>query len=186
MPYKSIKVSSALVLPRRMRKKLRSSYGITINSQELPAKLSASDTIYSIGDVTTANLLRAGYIPKIAVFDYSTERKRKVLRIINKNYPNPIKVKNASGEISVELWNALRSALRSGKRVGIRVYGEEDLAALPIIHMCRNGSFVIYGLRGIGMDLIKANSKVKAKIYGILSEMQRYSTKREKDIKRKR
>ena len=54
----------------------------------------------------------------------------------------------------------------------IRVYGEEDLAALPAIVLAPVSSVVIYGLPDEGGIMVTVTQGVKDRIYNMLDKMK--------------
>ncbi len=161
----------SLCITSVLRKELAKPFGRLMDTKGLMAYLKKGDIVYAIGDVTLDGLLRQGFTPKVGIFDYRTERSTIHLPIINRAYPNPIHVDNKRGEISAELWKAVQKASKSKSDVGIRVHGEEDLASLACIYFAKEGSIVVYGMRGKGMSVIRINKKIKNYIVKVLKRM---------------
>ena len=160
-----------LKIDESLRRELSKPFGKVLTSKQIENEIRKSDEIYAVGDVTVATLLKLGYVPKVAIFDYRTERSRVVFSIIRKKYRRPIKVKNSRGMLSISLWNAVKKAANSKRSVGIRVNGEEDLGSLACIHFAKDGSKIMYGLRNRGVVMISANNRIKSYIKKTLRRM---------------
>ena len=154
-----------------LRRELSKPFGKVLSSKQIEKGIGKSDEIYAVGDVTVATLLKLGYRPKVAIFDYRTERSRRVFDIIRKKYKHPIKVRNSRGMLSVDLWNAVKKAAKSKRTFGIRVRGEEDLGSLACINFARDGSKIMYGLRRRGIVIISTNNKIKSYVRKTLRRM---------------
>ncbi len=168
---KEFHFSKSLRMDKALRKELSGQFGKITDAPMLKKHVSKSNTIYAVGDVTVSKLLAKKYMPKVSVFDYMTERGRKVFPIISKTYRKPLKAVNKRGELSVSLWNAVRKAVKSGKQIGIRVYGEEDLASLVCVYFAKEGDYVIYGIRNKGMAVVKINKNIKKYVAKVLDRM---------------
>jgi len=158
-----------------LRKELSGPFGIIMNTRQISKKIRKDETIYAIGDITVATLLELGYAPKVAIFDYKTERKTSNLPIIRKTYRNPICVRNPRGVLSAALMNTVGRVSMMKSPVGIRVYGEEDLASLACIHFAKRGDLVMYGMRNRGIIVIRVNQKMKRYVIKIFNIMAKTS-----------
>jgi GTP-dependent dephospho-CoA kinase len=154
-----------------LRKELSRPFGKTMKISQVVEKVGMNEIIYAVGDVTVSALLEHGYKPKIAVFDYRTERKRVDFPIIRRTYANPLHVKNPRGVLSLKLWKAVRRASRSRIPFGIHVIGEEDLASLACIYFADKGTKVMYGLRRKGIVVITIDEKIKKYVTMVLKRM---------------
>ncbi|MDD2655553.1 MAG: DUF359 domain-containing protein [Candidatus ainarchaeum sp.] len=116
--------------------------------------------IIAVGDQAVYSLLKRGIRPHVAVFDFRTMRgpvDDVVRKRIEEEYPSPECIKNPAGTISEALFLLVPSLMRSGG--ALRVEGEEDLAAIPFIHMLKKGYVVLYGQPGAGCVLVDGKSK---------------------------
>lgn len=163
--------SRGLKLDDELREELSSPFGEILKTSQISRRIGKNKTIYAIGDVTVASLLKLGYMPKISIFDYRTERRVSLMPIIRMTYKNPMRVKNCRGVLGVPLWKAVEKAFRMKTAVGIRVYGEEDLASLACIYFAKNGSIVMYGMRKKGIAVIIVDRKIKRYIVRVLIRM---------------
>ena len=113
--YKSMLLKIAgKKLSETARTKLKKPLG---NFSSIPST-SSNPPIITVGDVTTANLLRAGLSPKLAVLDLKVQRKKIATSPSTgaqgpRNDGEVIKVKNPPGQISRSLILAVDRALRS-------------------------------------------------------------------------
>ncbi len=160
-----------LRLSTKLRKELSRPFGKIVDNSAFKRSVKKNARIYAIGDVTVAALLEMGYKPRVAIFDYRSERARKVFISIRKRYESPITVRNKRGFISRQMWSAVGKASSSGKGVGIRIYGEEDLAALACIHFAKVGDIIVYGMRGKGMALVRVTKAIKSYIDSVIVRM---------------
>lgn len=165
-PHRDLKLNAQL------RKELARPFGKIMKAEQLARKVDRKNIIYAVGDVTVATLLELDYRPKIAIFDYRTERRKANFPIIKKFYKNPLYVENQRGVLSRNLWNVVKKASKSKSPYGIRVHGEEDLASLACVYFARNGTLVMYGLRNRGgIAVIRANEKIRKYVLGVLKTM---------------
>ncbi|MBL7169889.1 MAG: GTP-dependent dephospho-CoA kinase family protein [Candidatus Aenigmarchaeota archaeon] len=128
-----------------------------------------------VGDVISANTIKAGIKPDIIVFDQKKYRNRvdaKTRRILD-NYPGKlVRVKNPPGTITKELWRAIRRVLESKETVKIQVEGEEDLAVAPFVMESDSDTVILYGLMDQGFVLVNVNKDVKEKVKLLLERME--------------
>jgi hypothetical protein len=126
-----------------------------------------------VGDVATAELLKAGVRPDVAVIDFLVMRSfvsNDVKKIID-GYNIPIiRVENPAGAISPELHHALETAKPPVKIV---VRGEEDLATLPAVLTAPIGSLVVYGQPNEGVVLIEVTEEKKREFQSLLEKFER-------------
>lgn len=116
--------------------------------------------IIAVGDQAVYSLLARGIRPHIAVFDFKTMRgpvAEGVRERIEKEYPSPERIENPAGTISEELFIAAPRLMRNGG--SLLIDGEEDLAAIPFIHLLKKGYAVLYGQPGTGCVLVDEKSK---------------------------
>ena len=161
-----------LILPDKMRRQLGKVHGKLIRESEIDKELKGAGRIYAVGDATVSLLLRKGHLPDISIFDYRIGRRGVVKPLIKKFFPKPIRVRNRSGTISKELWNAVKRA-RGKRGYAIFVSGEEDMAAVPCAYFAPLNSLVIYGLPGKGLNLMKMTPFMKKRIRRILVLMKK-------------
>lgn len=161
-----------LVLPVSLRRTLGKVYGRVVTGRGLERTLRNTSEVYAIGDVVVATMLRKGMIPRVAIFDNRTGRRRHVMPVIKRAFPIPIRARSRAGTISKGLWNAVAKASERRTPVAIEVEGEEDLASLACIHFARNGAIVAYGLRGKGINVLKVDKRYKSFVLGVFRRMK--------------
>lgn len=170
----NFKITKDLYVNNAMRRELSGTFGKVVKGSSVLKAVKRSAQIYAVGDVTVSTLLELGYNPKIAIFDYRTERSYVDFPVIRKNYKRPVRVKNKRGSLSIKLWHAVEKAVKSKGRAGIQVDGEEDLASLACIHFAKNGQVVMYGMRNRGMTIIRVNTSIKKYVEDVLSKMSKH------------
>jgi len=165
-----------LVLPKYLRCKLKEPLGALVDEQKLLKQLENVENIVTVGDLVTFTLLKHKINPILCIVDYILGRKeyssgmKKKIQAFGKIH---IKIKNPSGIITDELWNAIQlvyNNLEDGPYC-IEIDGEEDLAALPAIYMAPSGVTIIYGLPNKGIVVVKATDAQKSKVKEILDKM---------------
>ena len=129
--------------------------------------------LITVGDVVTENVIRLGVYPSVAIYDHRTKRKA-----YNPSVGSEavfLTVKNPPGTITKALLNAVRKGVEiagRGRRVHIKVNGEEDLAAIPAVLYAPLGSVVLYGQPDEGVVLIKVTPECKRRCARILAKME--------------
>ncbi len=158
-----------LILKEETRGKLQRVYGVLIREKELEK---IEGDIFAVGDVVTHSLLRHGIEPKIAIVDYKTKRGEIVYEDVKNFGEEVIRVKNPRSTITPQLWNAVKKAMDSPRKVKIEVDGEEDLAVIPVVYFSPLGASVIYGMPNTGLVLLKVTPEDKMKVEEIIKEME--------------
>jgi len=150
-----------LSLPDSLRAAFKKSFGPVYTDTD--ALLAAVDEtaatgdhtrVIAVGDMVTYHLLEAGRHPDVAVIDGKTEREtvdEEIETALADHDGATRRVASPPAELSEELLEALRKAIRGSEPVTIVVDGEEDLATLPALVAAPRGSSVIYGQPGEGM-----------------------------------
>ncbi|MEM2918016.1 MAG: GTP-dependent dephospho-CoA kinase family protein [Candidatus Altiarchaeota archaeon] len=158
-----------LKISEKTRKKLkRFSVPIVKNLRNLNLK---DKLIICIGDETSREILKLGIKPKICVYDCKIMRKEIPIPDEIKNFnAKEIEVRNPAGEITEELYNAIKKSLQSNLNVKIHVIGEEDLSALAAINLAPLNSLVLYGQPKKGVAVVEVNEKIKKRVNKILED----------------
>ncbi len=160
------------LLPENMRKEMRKPLGkVFSNTEKLVAyiKRAKFKKLIAVGDVCAKSLLDSGITPDITVIDKKTRRAG--MRWSPAIIGDFLKTINRPATISDGLIKAIKNASGKKGRSVIVVRGEEDLAALPAIKYCPEGSVVVYGLWYRGAVAVKIGKKIKARVENILSRM---------------
>ncbi len=102
--------------------------------------------VITVGDIVTINVCRYWRIPDLAVVDGRTRRDVQVQGHLD-NFDVVVTVTNERATISLDvidkLWDCVH-LMENNKRVLVVVQGEEDVLAIPLILLARNG-LVLYG-----------------------------------------
>jgi len=126
--------------------------------------------VVSIGDITTKNLLSKNIIPHLSIFDLKTRRNIPVS--IEHKFREVFKVKNPPGCISDEAMGMIRYLSKVEEdNIALKVEGEEDLLALPVIKYFPHGTYVLYGQPDMGVVVLKIDEDLKDKVNRIFSLM---------------
>ena len=124
--------------------------------------------LYAVGDYTCQLLDREKIEPQIMVFDLTTKRGETAYP----DRPGSITVENPQSVISGKLIELIRESIREGRKVKVKVIGEEDLAVLPIIFYAPVNSLVVYGIPNLGTGSIRINVEVKELANSIFEKME--------------
>ncbi len=160
-------------LPEEKREELRKPLGELMSEEDLKRK-HIHGKIVTVGDKVTLTLKKNGIRPHMAIIDYKIERKEcnGEERCIIANGEKVLKVKNPSGHITSELWNAIATGYASNEPVTIEVDGEEDLAALPAICLASHDTTVLYGLPSKGIVVVEVGKEERKKVWEFLKQME--------------
>jgi len=158
-----------------LREDFRKPYGqlYTTTPEDVKDQLEGKKVV-CVGDVISANTIKAGICPDIIVFDLRRSRKEvdKETRKLLENFRAKImRVKNPPGLITQEFWKVIRESLDSNGPVKIIVEGEEDLAVTPFIMEGDSDTVILYGLLDKGFVLVNVNKDVKEKVRKLLEKM---------------
>ncbi|HID47620.1 MAG TPA: DUF359 domain-containing protein [Methanothermococcus okinawensis] len=153
------------IITEELRKILKKPFGKVY--KELP---DISGKVVAIGDITTKNLLFKGIIPHLSIFDLKTRRNIPVS--INHRFRKVFEVRNPPGCISDQAMEMIKylSKVEEGN-TALKVDGEEDLLALPVIKYFPYGTYVLYGQPDIGVVVLKIDEDLKKKVERIFSMM---------------
>ena len=143
--------------------------------QKSPTFLKNANFIATIGDICTLKIFKEIREPNLSIVDMKTKRnieikpeQKKIMEAIG---AKEIKVVNKPGTISLDLWNAIKIAIKDNINTKIIVKGEEDLAALAVISMAKMGAKVIYGMPDKGMVVVDVNQQEKKRANSFLKQM---------------
>lgn len=157
-----------LRLPQSLRIKLKKPLGKFI--QDLNSL--KDKTLICVGDQASKDVLGKGLKPKLCVYDGKIARKEvEIPSEIKKYDAEEMKVKNRSGTLSREVFQAVEKALSSSSNCKILVEGEEDLVTLVAVKYAPSGSMVLYGQPNEGLVAVEVSDKTKKKINSMLDEM---------------
>ncbi|KXB00545.1 hypothetical protein AKJ47_01035 [candidate division MSBL1 archaeon SCGC-AAA261G05] len=163
-------------LPEEARQYLKEPLGKLFESTQSGidySKKSEFKRLVTVGDVVTAEFLRAGIEPDVAVVDYSIMRAsadEDTKKAIENFSASSVRVKNPAGQITEELEEALKAVTPPLK---IIIEGEEDLATLPAVLSAPLGSAVIYGQPDQGMVIVEVTEEKKREFEELLELFER-------------
>ncbi|MDI9646389.1 MAG: DUF359 domain-containing protein [Archaeoglobales archaeon] len=167
-----------LKLPDYLRSKLAKPQGKLYKDGERVyeriEEIKTSKMIACVGDLVTIQATKFGVDVNIAVIDGKTLREKSLDFDIR--FFEILEVENPAGVITCKLLNVLKIAVRdalSGKKVCVRVDGEEDLAALPLALLLPENSVILYGQPKEGVVAVKIDSSSKKRFREILRQMEK-------------
>ncbi|KUG21258.1 hypothetical protein ASZ90_008996 [hydrocarbon metagenome] len=118
----------------------------------------AGRAVYTVGDVVTHNLFKAGVVPSVAIIDGYTMRapcdRTPLLRM------RRLFARNPPGTLTRELIEAIADAVTDPPAV-IFVDGEEDLAVIPLVLAAPMGAAILYGQPEEGVVLRLVDDEAK-------------------------
>lgn len=164
---------AVLILPDELRSELGKPLGVLMRDLEEVIehirKRNPPRTI-SVGDFVSSELVSRGFLPDVMIIDFKIERRRvpeNIRSLLCSQSYKEIRVRNAAGTISPELWRAIEEA-EGGTRIVVE--GEEDLAAIPAVLTSPLGSFILYGQPGIGTVVIEVTEEKRKEFANILAK----------------
>lgn len=153
-------------LPEYLRETLRRPLGkLYKNVDEIPLTQKGRGLLVSVGDVTTAELVRRGILPDISIVDNRVMRgpvPEEIKKFLHTTV-RTIKVRNPPSTITSELMEALREK----PPFRIEVEGEEDLAALACGVILPIGSLILYGQPHEGVVAVELTEEKKKEFLSI-------------------
>ena len=132
-------------------------------AEEAPAK------VIAVGDAVSSWMRLYGVDVSLYVVD------RKTLRVdVGETVTGlrEVVVRNPPGEVTEEAYEVLRQVLEGGDVKVVRVEGEEDLLALPLVLLAPVGSIVVYGQPYVGVVVVRVTSETKAEVGELLEAMR--------------
>lgn len=157
-------------LPEEHRKLFKNPFGTLYRDIREIIPLLSHSPVYTVGDVVTHNLQKAGVTPSVAIVDGYTMR--------NPCSRKPaiasdcIQVKNPAGTLTDELIAAISHAVAHPPST-IFVDGEEDLAVIPMVIAAPPGSIVLYGQPNEGVVLRTVTADAQATARKLLEHFTR-------------
>jgi uncharacterized protein (UPF0218 family) len=161
-------------LPEKLKRELREPLGEVIHEDELSNHLPMDASIIAVGDMVAYTLYRKKYKPQLTIIDFHTQRDEKVQfeAELKRMGEHVVQVENPAGEITRDLWQAIKDALKSPKSVRIEVSGEEDLATIPCVMLAPNGTYLVYGLWNRGLVLVEITPVTRKRVETALKLME--------------
>ncbi|MCL4397116.1 DUF359 domain-containing protein [Candidatus Parvarchaeota archaeon] len=158
-------------LNKKTRALLSGSHGKILSGEGFIRLLSKNKNyVITVGDMVTLTAISAGIIPNMAIFDLKTERRKINGKGIIKAYKNIERVKNPPGKITKELFSVISRNIGK-KKIGIKVSGEEDLAAPLCIVLSDYNTIIAWGVPKKGINAIKVSEARKKHALDIIKKM---------------
>jgi len=165
---KIFKSNQTFILTESLKDQLRAPMGPVIKDlKNITTTIPPSSPIISVGDVVSMDLIHAGFSPAICIVDFRTKRQDIDESIIAKYFPTIHQtLTNSKGSINPHVQDILLESFENFQKSKttqiVKVYGEEDLLALPAILLSPLDSYVIYGLPETGICLVKVTKDSKS------------------------
>jgi GTP-dependent dephospho-CoA kinase len=130
----------------------------------------ATRKFITVGDTTTATVISFNIVPDVSVVDgfekrlastTSVSKLKSMIGAISGAELVELSCTNQSGSISLEAIKILFRALMSRTPVFIRVIGEEDLIALPLIAYAPTDSRILYGQPSEGIVVVRVANRIQ-------------------------
>jgi uncharacterized protein (UPF0218 family) len=166
---------TSLVMPDDMRHVLGSPLGPIASENEALRLISPGRPVATIGDMCTARLHALGVAIHLAIVDNRTRRADGALwaDMVEQVGERVVRVRNPTGVLTSELWNAIIDAWTDARSARIVVEGEEDLASLAAILHAPEGATVIYGIPDRGLALVQVDRSTRLSVVEALDRFER-------------
>jgi uncharacterized protein (UPF0218 family) len=164
---------TVLALQPALRDRLKDPFGPV--STDTAAVLDVAGTpLVTVGDIVTYHVLRAGRVPDLALVDERTERAavddEVSDAVANDRFDRVLAVENPPATLTAPLLAAVVDGLGDGTTL-VRVDGEEDLAALPVIAAAPDDASVLYGQPDEGVVHVTVDAEIRERVLDLLEEM---------------
>ncbi|MDH4212550.1 MAG: DUF359 domain-containing protein [Candidatus Thorarchaeota archaeon] len=124
--------------------------------------------VISVGDVTTATLVKEGYTPHVMIVDGITKRgsyESKFSAAIEFLIYNP------AATIYPEAWSTIATAIGNEEPTLVNVDGEEDLLGFPAVLLAPEESVILYGQPDVGIVWVPVNQENQKLARSLLEQM---------------
>ncbi|MGI0140041.1 MAG: DUF359 domain-containing protein [Thermoplasmata archaeon] len=165
----------AWVVPESLRGELAARYRPPLSGGDAEAAYRAlGNDFATCGDRVSADAIRLGRLPRIAIVDYVTRREEAVDRFRFRVLADrrSLRVPNPAGMLTDRLYTAVGELWKVGGGL-IEVDGEEDLGTLALIAQLPLGATVIYGIPGEGASFVRVDLVTKDRVRNLLDRMER-------------
>lgn len=124
----------------------------------------------TVGDTTTAKVISFNIVPDVSVVDgfekrlastTSISKLKSMIADLSGTELVELTCTNHSGSISLEAIKILFRALMNHAPVLVRVIGEEDLIALPLIAYAPTDSRILYGQPSEGIVVVRVENRIQ-------------------------
>ena len=155
---------------------LKEPFGILIeennvNRENISSFIERSNKIVTVGDTTTAKLLKLGFIPNLSIIDNKEKRIFKN-KFIEFDVDEKIYCENKPGEISTQAMELLKKiTMMNFDKIQITVDGEEDLLALPLFMYAPDRWTIFYGQPNMGLVVVEIDEITRDKAKSIFNKV---------------
>jgi cytidyltransferase-like protein len=165
------------ILPEDARGEMRRPIGeVYTNIREVVSSLDPDTMIIAVGDIVAASLAKQGRQPDIGVIDGKTRREiftdDQGLFTGSKKF----ETKNPAGTISREAVRVLHSLFENYSKTHekqlLKVLGEEDLLAIPMILLAPLSAVVVYGQFDQGIVVVEISEQNKKRVYDLFGKFK--------------
>jgi hypothetical protein len=168
-----------LTLPEEHRKIFKDPFGTLHRDINEILSLLSRSPVYTVGDVVTHNLQKAGITPAVAIVDgYTMRSPCNRMPVVSGEC---IRVKNPAGTLTDDLISAIHHAVAHPPST-IIVEGEEDLAVIPMVIAAPLGSIVLYGQPNEGVVLRMITPEAQATARKFLEQFSPSGSEQEDHI----
>lgn len=164
------------ILPESMRDEMRSALGRVMEIDDAVELTRSADGFLCVGDVCASEMISAGLLPHVSVYDRKTMRNsagKEMVETIESAYNICCSIKNPPSTITDEAVLAMKLAIGAPKPSRVLVDGEEDLLALIAVIECPDGWVVFYGMPREGIAAVEVNAATRSKAKALLNKMTR-------------
>ncbi|MCL5954561.1 MAG: DUF359 domain-containing protein [Candidatus Thermoplasmatota archaeon] len=162
-----LKSGNEFVISEQIREEIARNNGVLCTPGNILRQYGGA-RIIAVGDVTTAELHKAGIRPFIEIVDLKTKRGTEGEF---PSVPGSHRIKSDPATLSHDLFLLIQS-LMNGNGGRIEIDGEEDLAVIPIIFYSDLNTVVTYGIPDVGMACIPVNLEVKNLVTQMIERME--------------
>lgn len=158
------------------REEIREPRGNVVNGETLIQRLEAIEysELVTVGDRVSIDVASAGIVPDLSVVDGRIQRQEIADEKIQA-IPADIETQtvNPAGGITRQAWRAVREGMARSSRVKLTVDGEEDLLAMPAVHMSPKDTVLVYGQRDVGAVILRCDEDITRFVEEIV-DMRQY------------
>ncbi len=164
-------LKKTLLLTEKARKECRKPFGTIITTLD---HIHLPSSVATVGDITSKFFNSHKLLSQISIVDFHVGRKKTFSNFSDLHFlgDETVKmVKNPPSTITPSLFRAITDsfdAMEKGKKVIVKIDGEEDLSVLPLLLLAPLGFTIFYGQPGKGMVKVNVTEKSKEKAYSII------------------
>jgi uncharacterized protein (UPF0218 family) len=134
-----------------------------VSKEKIQPFIKRSNKVITVGDTTTENFVKFGFIPDLSIIDNKEKRMVKD-KPVEYSADKKIYLENKPGEVNAEAISLIREITTTNfNRMQIIIKGEEDLLALPLFMYSPNGWTVFYGQPNEGLVVVEIDSNTRKK-----------------------